>query len=390
MPFDEEEDAALVGHISRALAGQGVAPVKSLTDPALIDFRSRGRKTRLPPAAKKSSSGGGGAGASLRRSRTAVAAKHGQAVVKVLSFGHGRQSVRNQADYISRKGEIPLEDQEGNLIEGADEVKELIEGWSDDFSEFLNARDSLHMQISVPEGSDREAAHDAVRAFAKETFSENYEYVFVRHDDTNHPHSHILVKTKGRDGKKLNPRKKDLARWREVYAREASERGILLDASSRRSRGQGKKGKAMAVVKAAERGESARAVVATAEEVIRNPQQPHEGDIAAQARFKEERAEFAKLGLSLKELAKQDGERGERAKAILARVHDHTVNMKEPASMRKDMQGIVAANENISQAELIEGYQSGALIPSKAVDGEGQRAKSAERDGRGPSPTIGR
>ena len=390
MLFDEDEDAALAGHISRALAGQGVAPVKSLTDPDLIDFRSRGSKSPMAPAPQSRSIGGGRARVSLRRSRTAIAAKYGQAVVKVLSFGHGRQSVQNQADYISRKGELALEDQDGLMIVGADDVKELIDSWSEDFSEFLNARDSLHMQISVPKGLDREAAHDAVRAFAKAVFSENHEYAFVRHDDTDHPHSHILVKTKGRNGKKLNPRKKDLAHWRDVYAREASERGILLDASSRRSRGQGKKGKTMAAIKAAKRGESARAVAATAKEVIEKPQQNHEGDIAAQARFKEERAEFAKLGLSLKELAKQGGERGERAKAILARVHDHIVSMKEPASMRKDMQDIVAENPNIEQAALIAGYQSGALMPMIGFEGEGQRGKAPERDGRGPSPTIGR
>jgi len=199
--FDEEEDELLVGRITRALAGQG-------------DVRYF--RYRLPSPVKNYSTG---TAASLSRSRTAVTAKHGQAVVKILSFGHGRQSVRNQASYISRKAELALEDQDGNQIEGSEELKDLVDDWSVDFSEFLNARDSMHMQISVPIGSDRAAAHDAVRAFAAEVFSENHEYVFVRHDDTEHPHSHIIVKTKGYDGIKLNPRKKELAAWRDVYAR---------------------------------------------------------------------------------------------------------------------------------------------------------------------------
>ncbi len=392
---DEDEDFFLVSHISRALPGQGVAPVKSLTDPALVDFRKRGRKAPLTvPHAKKpsgGSSGGEGGGSGLKRSRTAITAKYGQAVVKVISFGHGRSSVRHQADYISRKGELALEDQDGNLIEGREEVKDTIDEWSDDFSEFINSRDSLHMQISVPKGSDRDAAHDAVRDFAKDVFSENHDYVLVRHDDTEHPHSHILVKTKGHNGRKLNPRKKDLAQWREVYAQRAEERGILLDASSRKSRGQGRKGKKTAAVKAEERGEVAHAVSATAKEVRDNPDSTHEGDKQAKARFTEERKEFAALGVALKDATKRDGEAGERATALLKRVHSHTVNMSEPTSMREDMKEIVKQNPGISESELIEAFkanelarQSGQIKP-KGADRTVDGSASPHRDSPGPS-----
>jgi len=276
---EDDDEAALLRYINRNLTGQGFEAFKHLHDPDLLDFKKKRRgQQRGYSLGGSSRPPKSNTVAALKRTRTAIIARHGQVVVKVLSFGHGRQSVKNQADYISRNEEDALEDQDGSLIEGQAEIKELLENWRDDFSEHLHSRDSLHMQISVPKGSDREAAHYAVRGFAKDVFGDNHQYVLVRHDDTDHPHSHILVKTLGENGRKLYPRKKDLARWREVYAREAEKEGILLDASSRRARGQGRKGKKMAIVKSAERGAIPYAIAATANEVIENSQGEHEGD----------------------------------------------------------------------------------------------------------------
>ena len=120
---------------------------------------------------------------------------------------------------------------------------------------------------------------------------------------TDNPHTHLLVKMRGDDGKKLDPRKADLKAWREEYARCASRHGIKLDASTRKRRGQGRKGQKMAVVKLKERGEIPYAELATAKEVLENPQKRHPSEKAAQDAFEAERREFAKLGLALKELA---------------------------------------------------------------------------------------
>jgi hypothetical protein len=51
------------------------------------------------------------------------------------------------------------------------------------------------------------------------------------------PHVHISVRAEGRDGLRLNPRKEDLRRWREVFAERLRGWGIEAEASSQPVRG---------------------------------------------------------------------------------------------------------------------------------------------------------
>jgi len=48
---------------------------------------------------------------------------------------------------------------------------------------------------------------------------------------------HISVRAEGRDGKRLNPRKEALHRWRETFAEKLRDRGIEAEASSQATRG---------------------------------------------------------------------------------------------------------------------------------------------------------
>jgi hypothetical protein len=48
---------------------------------------------------------------------------------------------------------------------------------------------------------------------------------------------HLIVRAQGRDGQRLNPRKADLARWRQEFADRLMERGIAASATRRQSRG---------------------------------------------------------------------------------------------------------------------------------------------------------
>ncbi|MBM7072426.1 relaxase/mobilization nuclease domain-containing protein [Shewanella sp. 202IG2-18] len=58
----------------------------------------------------------------------------------------------------------------------------------------------------------------AVRSFAKNTLTENHQYVFALHTDTDSPHVHLTVKNLGFDGKRLHVRKGLPQVWREQFA----------------------------------------------------------------------------------------------------------------------------------------------------------------------------
>ena len=84
--------------------------------------------------------------------------------------------------------------------------------------------------LSMPRGTDPESVLFAAREFAKIEFADD-RYVMVRHDHQANSHVHLTVKAKSRNGKRLNPRKADLRRWREVFAEQLRERGIDAEAT---------------------------------------------------------------------------------------------------------------------------------------------------------------
>ena len=65
----------------------------------------------------------------------------------------------------------------------------------------------------------------------------NHRYVMVLHTHQANPHVHLGVRAAGHDGKRLNPRKEDLPRWSETFAKKLRDWGIEAEASSQATRG---------------------------------------------------------------------------------------------------------------------------------------------------------
>lgn len=153
---------------------------------------------------------------------------------------NGMGAIRAHLDYISRNGQVELEDQDGTLISGRLEVRDLVQMWRTagrGIEETSTRREAFNVMLSMPPGTNRAAVKDAARAFAREEFGGQRDYVFAAHDDEAHPHVHIVVRARGRDGRRLNPRKADLQRWRERFAQELRDRGVEANATPRRTRG---------------------------------------------------------------------------------------------------------------------------------------------------------
>ncbi len=191
-----------------------------------------------------------------------------QAVVKVISYGHGAKSVSGTIDYISREGELELETESGDLVQGREERKELVRNWSRDFGQRKESRDSVHIAFSMPRGSDPEALRRAARAVLTEYFA-GHEFVFAVHQDRPHPHAHAVVKMRSRKtGKKLRLNRPELHKLREVFAEAAREQGVMLAASPRAARGVGTKSIRQVIYKLHQKGIVPRVEKETAREML--------------------------------------------------------------------------------------------------------------------------
>lgn len=180
-----------------------------------------------------------------------------EVIVKISGGGKSFQLVKNHLDYISRSGQVKLEDQDGNIFSGRPELKDLEHEWK--FGGYpipdeMGSKQAFNIVLSMPPGTDRKAVTDAARDFAKAEFGDNYSYVFATHDDEKHPHVHLCVKATGRNGIRLNPRKADLQSWRELFAEKLIGHGIEANATRRPVRGVAKRPKKQPVIHMRKRG----------------------------------------------------------------------------------------------------------------------------------------
>ncbi|MCI0150063.1 relaxase/mobilization nuclease domain-containing protein [Paraburkholderia sediminicola] len=187
-----------------------------------------------------------------------------EVMVKITNKASGAQgmgAVRRHLRYISRNGKAELEDQDGMTMLGREALHDLTDAWhlgGWGIPEESRRREVFNVLLSMPPGTDRHAVRDAARAFAAEEFGDGRRYVFATHDDEAHPHVHLSVQVRGPDGKRLNPRKQDLQRWRERFAAQLREHGVEANATRRLARGETRRYPKQAVVHMTSRGEMPR------------------------------------------------------------------------------------------------------------------------------------
>lgn len=163
-----------------------------------------------------------------------------EVMVKISGGGKNMAHIQAHMDYISRHGEVDLEDEQGYRHKGRDALQDIRTMWSrgsigiPEISE--KRREAFNIVLSMPPGTDRFSVLEAARHFAQTQF-QDHQYVFAAHHDEAHPHVHLCVKAVDRQGVRLNPRKGDLQTWREQFAEKLREQGIAANATPRRARG---------------------------------------------------------------------------------------------------------------------------------------------------------
>ena len=179
-----------------------------------------------------------------------TANKAPEVMVKISGGGKNMKHIKAHMDYISRNGEVEIEDENGDLHKGIEAVRDVRDAWAKGKIgipyEGEKRKEAFNIVLSMPPGTDRQSVKEAARAFAKEQFG-NHQYIFAAHDDEKHPHVHLAVKAVGHDGIRMNPRKGDLQYWREQFAEKMHEQGIEANATPRRARGIVQKAEKQAV-----------------------------------------------------------------------------------------------------------------------------------------------
>jgi hypothetical protein len=192
-----------------------------------------------------------------------------EVVVKVLNRGgQDLASVGRHLNYLDRDGELEIETDYGERLQGKGAEAVLIDDWDLDLEEERRTADLkargvgkppklVHkLLFSMPAGTPPKKVLAAVKNFAREEFGLKHRYAMVLHTDEPHPHVHIVVKAMGDDGKRLNIRRATLRVWRQEFARHLREQGVAANATGRTARGVTKPQKTDGIHRAALRGVS--------------------------------------------------------------------------------------------------------------------------------------
>lgn len=166
-----------------------------------------------------------------------------QVMVKVTGGGRGMKAIAAHFRYISKNGRLEIEDQRGETMRGKDTLRDLSEEWRfggsliPDDAEPGHRREAYNIMLSMPRGTDPLTVQRAAREFAQVELVD-HKYVMVLHDHQANPHVHISVRAESRHGKRLNPRKADLHRWRETFAEKLRGFGVEAEATRQATRGR--------------------------------------------------------------------------------------------------------------------------------------------------------
>ena len=162
-----------------------------------------------------------------------------QVMVKVTGGGRGMKAIAAHFRYISKNGQLQIEDDRGVVEQGRDVLADIERQWRyggayiDDVG---HRREAFNVMLSMPKGTDPLILQKAAREFAKIEFAD-HRYVMVLHTHQANPHVHLSVKAESKHGERLNPRKADLHRWRETFAERLREWGIDAEATRQAVRG---------------------------------------------------------------------------------------------------------------------------------------------------------
>lgn len=179
----------------------------------------------------------------IRSKLGSISKRTPEVMVKISGGGKGMSHIKAHIDYISRHGKLEAEDQNGDKLHGKDDISSLKDEWQ--YGGFPIAeegarREAFNIVLSMPAGTNELAVKRAARDFAASEFSD-HQYVMVLHTfntdpdpvPSPNPHVHLTVKATALDGTRLNPRKADLQRWREDFAKALREHGVEATATKR-------------------------------------------------------------------------------------------------------------------------------------------------------------
>jgi len=181
--------------------------------------------------------------------KEAHAKTRSQAIFKVTSYAKGAR-VKNLIAYLVRKGEekkqAAVEDSNGVFYDAKNADEEIYKDWKKDFDRKKpgskrNTRHAVHLVFSSANKNTPKNARKtllAAKKTAAEIFKDDYKYAVVMHENTKHPHAHVIVnmKSQNQEKKKLKINKPEIFGIRQKFAENLNKLDLYHSATLKQDR----------------------------------------------------------------------------------------------------------------------------------------------------------
>jgi hypothetical protein len=173
----------------------------------------------------------------LKKRLSRIANHVPEVMVKITGSDHSAKMLKAHIDYISRNGDIALTTEHEEQIHQRISKQELQQRWGHELTEKGKSvyAESYHIVFSMPPNTPRIEFRQATEETIKKLFA-GHQYYYAEHQDTEHPHVHVVVKALDINGKRLSTKKADLHRWRQYFAHTLREHGVQAEATKRAQR----------------------------------------------------------------------------------------------------------------------------------------------------------
>ena len=186
-----------------------------------------------------------------RQNQMARAARgHSPAIFKAIKSGgcHTKAQLRNQIEYLTTKSSYIVDSRstyDGLARLDAEQIDDVAERFSDMWNENFTPKmgHTTHMLMAYPIGTKGSDVRDMGSEICERFFAQEgrqFDYLIAVHEDRAHPHAHIVLNRKSRDGETFYLGKDhhfNYDDFRLAMVESAEKRGIRLEATRRVERG---------------------------------------------------------------------------------------------------------------------------------------------------------
>ena len=186
-----------------------------------------------------------------RQNQMARAARgHSPAIFKAIKSGgcHTKAQLRNQLEYLTTKSSYIVDSRstyDGLARLDAEQITDVAERFSGMWNENFTPKmgHTTHMLMAYPVGTKGSDVRDMASEICERFFAQEgrqFDYLIAVHEDRAHPHAHIVLNRKSREGETFYLGKDhhfNYDDFRLAMVESAETRGIRLEATRRVERG---------------------------------------------------------------------------------------------------------------------------------------------------------